>query len=210
MKTVDLIDVLAAEAGRQPVRRFGWRLAAAAGAGSLAALAMVLVLYGLRPDLAQALVATVLKASFGLIAALAITPAVLKLSRPNIKVGAAFFSVGAFVAASLFAALAHLAYAHSVAPLGLARGAPECLKRVPLLAVPIAIILGVVIRSFAPTRLAYAGAAVGALSAAIAIVPYAFFCPFDSLAYVATWYLVSILICAGIGAILGPRLLRWT
>jgi hypothetical protein len=91
----------------------------------------------------------------------------------------------------------------------LAGGFPECLRRIPILATPVAAALLFVARGLAPTRLTLAGAALGGLSGAIAAVAYSWFCPVDSLAYVATWYLASILLCAALGALFGRWLLRW-
>jgi hypothetical protein len=91
----------------------------------------------------------------------------------------------------------------------LAGGFPECLRRIPILAAPVAVVLLFVVRGMSPTRLTLAGAALGGLSGAIAAVAYSLFCPVDSVAYVTTWYLVAILVCAGIGAATGKWLLRW-
>jgi hypothetical protein len=44
---------------------------------------------------------------------------------------------------------------------------------------------------------------------AIGAAAYAFHCPDDSLPFIALWYGASIAFCAGIGAVLGPRVLRW-
>jgi hypothetical protein len=38
---------------------------------------------------------------------------------------------------------------------------------------------------------------------------YAMYCPVDSVAFVTTWYVVAIALCAALGAVVGARLLRW-
>jgi hypothetical protein len=38
---------------------------------------------------------------------------------------------------------------------------------------------------------------------------YALTCPEDGAAFLATWYGLGILAVGGLGALLGPRLLRW-
>ncbi|MBL8531151.1 MAG: DUF1109 family protein, partial [Hyphomonadaceae bacterium] len=62
---------------------------------------------------------------------------------------------------------------------------------------------------FAPTRLALAGAAIGAISGGVGAMAYAMYCPTDSVAFVTTWYSLAIALCAAIGAGVGSRLLRW-
>jgi hypothetical protein len=210
MKTIDLINALAAETPSEPRRKLRWRLLPGAIAGGCVAVAIVALFYGVRPHLHVAMTATLLKSSFGLVSALVTFPILLRLCRPNIRVGAAAAMTIVFVFACAVAAITHIVIQRSLAPLGLAYGLPQCLFRVPLLALPIGVILGFLVRSFAPTRLTYAGAAIGAFSAGVAIIPYALFCPVDSVAYVGTWYLGSIVLCAAAGAALGGRVLRWT
>jgi hypothetical protein len=209
MKTSDLIDALAAETPAAPPRSFALSLTLWSLAGIAIAALLVVFWYGVRPDLSQALMATALKSSFGFLAALACAPLLLLLSRPNINTRSAGIAALVFAGASLLAAGVNLITAQSWAPLGLAGGFPECLKRVPLLALPIGAMLFVLVRSFAPTRLTLAGAAIGAFSGGISIIPYAMFCPMDSIAYVGVWYLLSVVVCAVIGAAVGGRALRW-
>eukprot|EP01035_Chromulina_nebulosa_P066711 gene66711-biopygen48978 len=63
-------------------------------------------------------------------------------------------------------------------------------------------------REAAPTRLALAGAAIGALSGGVGAMVYAMFCSVDSVAFVTIWYVVGIGLAAAIGAMVGARLLR--
>jgi hypothetical protein len=61
----------------------------------------------------------------------------------------------------------------------------------------------------APTRLALAGAGIGALSGGIGAMVYSMFCPIDSVAFVTIWYVVGIGIASALGAFVGVKLLRW-
>lgn len=61
----------------------------------------------------------------------------------------------------------------------------------------------------APTRLRAAGGAAGLTSGAFAATIYCLHCPEVSAIFVLTWYSLGILLAASIGALLGPRLLRW-
>jgi hypothetical protein len=64
-------------------------------------------------------------------------------------------------------------------------------------------------RELAPTRLRAAGLAAGLLAGAIASFAYATVCGEQSAAFVAVWYSLGIALAAGLGAMLGPRALRW-
>jgi hypothetical protein len=88
-------------------------------------------------------------------------------------------------------------------------GVPWCMVLIPLLAAPVAVGLTLLARRLAPVRLTTAGAAIGATSGAVGAMVYAMHCPVDQIAFVGTWYAAAIALCAGIGAMLGSRLLRW-
>jgi hypothetical protein len=64
-------------------------------------------------------------------------------------------------------------------------------------------------RRLAPTRLRAAGATAGLAAGAFAATVYCFHCPEVSAIFVLTWYSLGILLAATIGALVGPRLLRW-
>ena len=64
-------------------------------------------------------------------------------------------------------------------------------------------------RRLAPTRLRAAGAAAGLAAGAWAATLYCLHCPEVSAVFVLTWYSLGILLAAGAGALLGPKLLRW-
>jgi len=77
------------------------------------------------------------------------------------------------------------------------------------LAVPIFVGLLWSFRELAPTRLRAAGAAAGLAAGAWAATIYCLHCPETSAIFVLTWYSLGIMLAAGTGAVLGPRLLRW-
>lgn len=207
MKTDDLIAIL--DAPTEPGPRLGARFAVLGALGMVIALAAVALVYGVRGDLSDAVIVTLLKSGFGAGAAFAVAPLALTLARPNTRVKAAARATLVFLGGCACVAVADAVLRGSFFGFGLWGGFPECLKRVPPLAAPIAALLFMAARRFAPTRLTLAGAAIGAMAAGLAIVPYALFCPMDYPAYVATWYLASILVCAAFGAAIGPFVLRW-
>jgi hypothetical protein len=65
------------------------------------------------------------------------------------------------------------------------------------------------LRQLAPTRLTLAGALAGLFAGGAGAFVYAFHCPETAAPFVALWYSAGILLTAGLGALLGPRLLRW-
>jgi hypothetical protein len=64
-------------------------------------------------------------------------------------------------------------------------------------------------RSFAPTRPVLAGAAAGLFEGAAGALVYAFHCPELAAPFLGTWYVLGMLVPTALGAILGPRVLRW-
>jgi hypothetical protein len=84
-----------------------------------------------------------------------------------------------------------------------------CLLQIPALAIPAFIILALAVRRLAPTNLTRAGAYVGLLAGGIAAVGYALHCHDDAVAFVAISYTLAMLEMTFIGAIVGPRILRW-
>lgn len=85
----------------------------------------------------------------------------------------------------------------------------ECLWQIPALAAPALIILAFAGRRLAPTNLTRAGAYIGLLAGGIGAVGYALHCHHDSVAFVGVAYTLAILETALLGAVLGPRILRW-
>jgi hypothetical protein len=84
-----------------------------------------------------------------------------------------------------------------------------CALCIPLFAiVPFAALIWA-LRRGAPTNLRRTGAVAGLVAGALGAVAYAFHCPDDSIPFIALWYGGMVVLCALLGAMLGPRLLRW-
>lgn len=209
MTTDALIDALASDVRPVRVGRSTRRFAVAALVGLALAGFVVWALFGVREG--DVLGAILAKGAYCLAAVAAVAPLAFVLSRPNTGARNLLVPTALFVLSSLVVAGLVIANTAPEARLSawLAGGFPECLRRIPILATPVAVVLLFVARGMSPTRLTLAGAALGGLAGAIAAVAYSWFCPVDSVAYVATWYLASILLCAGIGAATGKWLLRW-
>ena len=87
--------------------------------------------------------------------------------------------------------------------------ARSCLVAVTLIALPL---LGGALWALgrgASTRPRASGALAGLLAGAIAAAIYALHCTETSPLFYAIWYGLAILAVTGLGAVLGPRLLRW-
>jgi hypothetical protein len=89
------------------------------------------------------------------------------------------------------------------------KNAWNCLTSIPLMALPLLAAALVGLRHGAPARPAVAGALAGLLSAGLAATLYASHCTDDSPLFVATWYTIAAALVAGVGALAGPRVLRF-
>ncbi len=211
MKTDQLIDLLAR--GVEPAERPRWmrKLAITLIVGLAAAVLLIAVGLGVRADIGAARMPVMMKAMFSAAAAAVMLPLATRLMRPGRPLGWRVGAVLVFVAA---AAVATCVALFGEAPerrmeAWMGGGFPWCLVLVPILAAPTAALLLWLMRSFAPTRLTMTGAAIGALSGGIGAMAYSMYCPIDSVAFVTTWYVVAIALCAALGATIGARLLRW-
>lgn len=86
----------------------------------------------------------------------------------------------------------------------------ECLWQIPAVAFPAMLILMLGLRRLAPVHLVRAGAYVGLLAGAMGGVGYALHHHEDSIAFVAIAYSLAMAEVVIFGAIIGPRILRWS
>lgn len=212
MKTDELIRALAADrepAGPAP----GMALALAGAAGFVVSALLFLWLIPLRPGLGEAMRSWpfVLKPVEMGILVVAAAIAVLRLAKPGAPLGRAV-AVAAAVPAIMVAGLAiELMQVPRAEWLVKLAGAHWyiCVLNMVLLSLPILAALVFGLRYGAPTRPALAGAGAGLLAGALAASLYIAHCPDDSPLFVAAWFTLAIAIATGIGAMTGPRLLRW-
>jgi hypothetical protein len=211
VKTEQLIALLAR--GVEPAERPRWmrKLALTLLVGLAAAIALLAIGFGVRPDIGVARMPVMMKAIFAAAAATVMLPLAVGLMRPGRRLGWRIAAVGVFVAlAALTAFVALMGEAPEQRMQAWTGGGfPWCLVIVPVLAAPTAALLVWLMRAFAPTRLTMAGAAIGALSGGVGAMAYAMYCPIDSVAFVTTWYVIAIALCGVIGAFVGAKLLRW-
>jgi hypothetical protein len=213
MNTQDLIESLVARAGTVPTRVVEKRLLAAASIGLLAGALAMWSAFGVRPDIETAVAMPMfwIKLTFPAVVATAGWVAVARLSRPGARIGVTAICIALpFLAVWLAAALA-LWSAESSARAGLMLGTTwsTCLRDIPVLALPAFVAVFWAMRGLAPTRLGLAGAAGGLTAGAIGAFVYALRCPETEVTFLAVWYVAGIAVSSVIGALLGPRALRW-
>ncbi|WP_062367072.1 NrsF family protein [Variovorax paradoxus] len=213
MKTDDLVAMLATGALPAPRRAAGRRLALALLAGLPLSFAILFTEYGLRRDLVQAMFWPMfwVKVLFPLCIAAAAFVAVQRLARPGVPVRRAWVGIAAPVLAVwVMAALAWFnAPAEERMPLLMGESWRVCAVSIGLMALPVFAAALLALKGLAPTRPALAGAAAGALAGGVGAAVYALHCMELTAPFLAVWYVSGIGLPVLVGAVLGPRLLRW-
>lgn len=213
MQTNDLISLMTAS--HQPVdtgrlRRATWLVALIALA---ATVALVLLTFGARPDLASAwgTLPVLAKALFGASVAAVALRAFQSSLRPGLKPGPQLWLTA--IPVVLVASWALLALWNAPVEqwgaLILGRYWRACLVAVPLYALCPLVVLLLLARRGAPVDGALTGACAGLASAGLATVAYSLHCPDDTAPFLAVWYTLAIALVTGLGALVLPRFLRW-
>lgn len=210
---VELVDRLVADLAPAPRGYVARRLLLGLSAGMAIAAAIVAGLWGPRPDLGAAVATWPFWVKLAYPAALAAigVAAALRLARPGLRarntLGLVIAAFGALAAIALFQLA--LAPAEARRPLVMGATAAVCPWLITALALPIFACAGWAMRGLAPTRLSQAGAATGLVAGAAAALVYAFSCDEGGMPFVLVWYSLGIVVSTVIGALAGPRLLRW-
>lgn len=213
MKTDQLIETLAQEVKPVPRNAVGMRLTLGALIGVPISTALVMMTLGARPDLSSAMhgFAFWMKWSYTLsLSAIAIY-ATARLARPNAGRLRMLWLIAIPVTVLAGVGIMELVRTPQSEwfAMWLGHSWTKCPWLVLGLAMPIFIGLLWSFRRLAPTRLRAAGAAAGLAAGAFAATVYCLHCPEVSAIFVLTWYTLGILLAASVGAVLGPRLLRW-
>ncbi|QFR33787.1 NrsF family protein [Ancylobacter sp. TS-1] len=209
--TDDLVRRLAQEAGRSGARPLSSTLviAAVAVAAVPVSLAVVLTLLGARTDLPAILgswiflfkvAAMLLLAGGGLLLVRAATiPG--SVPKPALALAPALL----FLVASALADRSGLPLAGARPPFSVF----VCVGSIVMASLPALALVLVGMRRGIPTRLRRAGFFAGLLAGAVGALAYTVACVNDGAAFVALWYLVAVVLVAGLGAAAGPRALAW-
>ncbi|MCG2576866.1 DUF1109 domain-containing protein [Dechloromonas sp. XY25] len=213
MKTDDLITMLASGAVAVDGPPAAQRYMASIGWGALGAGLLMLLLLQIRHDLAQAILLPMFWVKIGFVASLAAAGlfAALRLSRPGAKIDWVPVALGLPVLGIWGIAAFALIEAEPLERSKLFFGDTwkTCPLLIALLSIPVFAAVMRAMKNLAPTRLRLAGFAAGLLSGAVAAVVYCLHCPEMGAPFVGFWYLLGTLIPAGIGALLGDKILRW-
>ena len=213
MKTDDFVSLLATGVAPVDPDVPGQRFRMALSAGAVGAALVMLMAFGLNPHLRAAAmlpmfwVKLVFPATLGLVAVLLAQ----RLSHPGMRLGAAAKAwPGPVIAMALLALLVWLDAAPADRPdMIYGKTWKTCSRNIAIVAAPV--LAGVLwaMKGLAPTRLVLAGASAGLLAGAVGTVVYALHCQEMAAPFVLVWYGGGMLLCTAIGAVLGPRVLRW-
>ncbi|HEV2555558.1 MAG TPA: DUF1109 domain-containing protein [Bosea sp. (in: a-proteobacteria)] len=213
MKTDDLAAILASDAGPVGTANFARATGLTALAGLAACAAAILFTIGPRIDLAFAMATTPVLAKFALGASVA--GLALFAYQRSLRPGRATAGVLALVLLPVAAVIAWALAVLTSQPMPawpallLGRSWSACLVLVPLYALlPLAGLFALARRG-APVRPRLTGLAAGIGAAGLATLAYALHCPEDAAPFLATWYPLAMAVAGGLGALAGPRLLRW-
>jgi hypothetical protein len=213
MRTEDLIQSLVVDL--EPVRphAISRRIAVGMLCGAAITMTLIVTLLGLRADLGTALQGFPLWMKWGYTLSLGSIALVAtsSLARPEAPRLHWLWLLAAPILLLSGIGIAEFAHAPPGAALGiwLGRSWSWCPWLVFLLSLPIFVGLLWSFRQFAPTRLRAAGAIAGLNAGAWAAALYCLHCPEVSAMFVLTWYSLGIGLATLLGALLGPRLLRW-
>jgi hypothetical protein len=213
MKTEDLVLLLSTSAEAVDLRLPSRRWLAALAGGALIAFLLTAGLLKLNPTLwheASKPMFWVRESYCAVLSVLGFVT-VMRLARPGFRLGLAPMGIPAAIIAMWVLAVVTLVAAspQDRARLILGHTAAVCPFLIALVAAPLLIALLWVMRSLAPTRLRWAGAASGFTAGSIGALVYTLHCPELAAPFLGIWYLLGMFIPTAIGAWLGPRLLRW-
>ncbi|AMM26236.1 DUF1109 domain-containing protein [Variovorax sp. PAMC 28711] len=213
MKTDDLVSMLATGVAPAPRGAANRRLALAVAVGLPLSLLILIVDYGVRRDLVQVMFWPMFWVKVLFPASIAAAGFVMlnRLARPGVKVRQSW--LGAALPVLLVWALATIAWSHAAPearmPMLMGSTWKSCAFSICWIGLPVFVAAMVALRSLAPTRAALAGAAAGALAGGAGAMVYALHCMELAAPFLAVWYVGGIALAVAIGAVIGPRLLRW-
>ncbi len=211
MKTERLIDLLALGAGPAPRVAAARRLGAAAFAGLAASGVLALALIGPVPAAMPGSSGIGIKLLYGGALALAAAWLAARLGQPAAAATPPWRAVAAVLGGMALVGAASLMEtpADQRLPALLGQSWGRCPWAVAGLSLPALGAALWALRGLAPTRPRSAGFAAGLLAGALGAIGYALACQEPSPAFVAVWYSAGIAIPALLGAVFGPRVLRW-
>ncbi len=214
MRTDDLVAMLATGDVAVPRRSASRRIGLAVLAGLPVSFLILFFEYdGFRRDIVQAMFWPMfwVKVLFPLCIAGAGFVAVQRLARPGVAAGRAW--VGAAMPVLGIWVLAVVAWfaapMEQRMPSLMGQSWQICAFSISLMALPVFVTTLLALKGLAPTRPVVAGAAAGALAGGVGAAVYALHCAELTAPFLAVWYVSGIAVPVLMGALVGPRLLRW-
>ena len=213
MKTDEFVSLLATGSGVVDARTPPLRYVAAIAGGTVVATILMALWLDVRPTLARDATLPMfwVKELFCVALVAAGLFAVMRLSRPGAALAWVESLAGAPILAMWLLAVVVLAAAEPEDRTDLIRGISwtQCPYNIAVLSVPVFAAIVWAMRGFAPTHLRRAGTAAGFAAGAIGALAYTLHCPELDAPFLAIWYVAGVLIPTVVGAVVGPRLLRW-
>jgi len=213
MRTDELIAILAGDATPTAPGRGRQRLLLACLIGVAGAAMLVFGILGFRHDFAQQIRTAPfwMKPAYTAWFAVGAFMLVDRAGRPGAKATTGrLVLIGAFAAITVLAAVNLATTTPDLRIQALmGRSSLLCPIAVTVSAIPAMAAVMIALRGMAPTNLARAGMAAGLLAGGVGASVYALWCRESTAAFVAVWYTLGIVTCGGIGALLGPLVLRW-
>jgi hypothetical protein len=211
MKTDTLIEMLARDAGPAPRALAARRLSPAAVGGLLVSAAIAIAWFGAIPAQMFATAVPWTKMAYAGALALAAGWLTARLSRPAAPIDRPWRVTALVVLAMAVVGGVSLTLTPAGARLDalLGQSWSTCPWSVLALSLPALAATLWAVRGLAPTRPRAAGFAAGLLAGSVGAFGYGLACPETSPAFVAVWYTLGIVCTGGLGAALGPRVLRW-
>lgn len=211
MRTDDLIAELAVQPW--PATRPSLRLAFGLFVGWLVALAGLVIAFGspLAAVPATGVTPFTLKLGYSLALAASTAAAVLATGRPGQRIWPRALLIALPFGLIGLAASMELAATPPADWNGLLLGSTfaTCVASIALASVPVFAGLLWAFRALAPTEPVRAGFLSGLCAGAAGAVAYALYCPETTASFLFAAYTPGMLVPALLGALLGPRLLRW-
>jgi hypothetical protein len=211
MKTEQLIDMLAKDAGPAPKAHVERRLWPVALMGLGASALFGVLVIGLVPMSVMMQMGWWVKLAYAVALVAVGGWLTARLARPAASLGAPQMAL--MVVLALMGLLGLWAWWATMPELRLAEllghSWKTCPRNVVLLAVPPMAAAFWALRGLAPTRPRLAGAAAGFFAGALGALAYSLSCEEIAFSFVAVWYTIGVGVSALLGALLGPRLLRW-
>jgi hypothetical protein len=208
--TDQMIRTLAKQAGaRRSTPSYDVALIIGAALSLLSAVALVLGFFGVRQADLQA---TLASASFHHKVASMLTLACsgIVLARFAGRPGSSVLAFASLVPSAAILLFGVATDASGLPILGASNiSVPSCVATIVLLSLPALAIVLAAIRTGVPTRPAFGGAVAGILAGAIGGAAYAIVCKNNGALFVAVWYVVAVAIVAGLGALIGRKVLAW-